>query len=379
MEDRKKALWQGARPLIGSVVGVGIFGLPFVFSEAGYVFGLVELVIVASLALLTYFIFADLLVINKEHVRFVAVVGHQLGPVGRVVAAVAFFGSLWGAMLAYVIVGGQFIANVLHPWFGGPLFHYQLAFWLIAASAMIGGSLFVRRLQAVLIPFFVVMIVGLALFAIPHLHVEYLTASDPGRMLLPFGALIFAFSGFAAVPESREVLGRRKQLIRPSLILSVVMVTLLYGLFTLAIVGMTGPFTSHQAVEGLRFVAGPWLSIFVSVIGLCTVFTAFVSVGNSVMNSLLYDFRGRFLSSWWLAVVVPLCVFLFGARDFIQVIGATGGLLGGLSGIVLVLAYERARLTAQLPKRELALPQALVALAFLLFVAMIVATLIEIV
>jgi tyrosine-specific transport protein len=378
MEDRRKALWQGARPLIGTVVGVGIFGLPYVFSEAGYVFGLIELVIIAALSLLTFYIYADLLAVNKGHVRFVAVVSNQLGPLGRFMATVAYYGSLWGALLAYIIVGGQFLSNVLRPLLAGQMFTYQVVFWLVASVCMIGGSLFVRRLQGVLIPIFFVMIAALTLFALPHLNVDYLAAMEPANMLLPFGALIFAFSGFSAVPECREALGRQKSLLRSSLLLGVVFIGVLYALFSLAVVGMTGPFTSTQAVDGLRLAVGPWLSIFVSVIGLCTVFTAFVSVGNALMNSLIYDYRGRYLSSWWLAVTLPFCAFLFGARDFIDVIGTTGGLLGGLGGIVLLVAYERARLTAQLPKRALAVPQGLVALSFVLFAAMIIITIIEV-
>jgi tyrosine-specific transport protein len=378
MEDRRVAIWRGARPLIGTVVGVGIFGLPYVFAQAGYVYGVVQLVLVAALALLTYFIFSDLLAISKGHVRFVAVVSNQLGPLGRAMATLAFFGTLWGAMLAYMIVGGQFAATVFRPLLGGQLFNYQMAFWIIASACIVGGALFVRRMQAILIPVFFVMIAALALYALPHMHVEYLNTLDTSQMFAPFGALVFAFSGFSAVPECREALGRRKNLTRSSLVLATILVTVLYALFTFAIVGMTGAFTSVQAVDGLRFVAAPWLPVFVSIIGLCTVFTAFLSVGLALTNSLLYDFRGRFLSSWWLAVIVPLCLFLFGARDFINVIGTTGGLLGGLSGIVLVVAYERARLTAQLPKRALALPQGLVALSFIVFVSMIFLTILEI-
>lgn len=379
MEDQKQSLWQGARPLIGTAVGVGIFGLPYVFSQAGYSYGLLALVLVAALSLLTFYLYADLLAITKGHVRFVAVVGHQLGPMGRVVATVAYLASLWGAMLAYVIIGGQFTANVFQPLFHGAEFTYQVIFWLVASVSMVGGTLFVRRLQATLIPLFFVMIVALTLYALPHLQVAYLTTVNTSHIFLPFGALVFAFSGFSAVPECRDALGRQVSLTRPALLLGAAIIATLYGLFTFAIVGMTGPFTSEQAVDGLRFIASPWLSIFVSAIGLCTVFTAFITVGNSLMNSLMYDFRQRFLSSWWLTVTLPLCVFVFGARDFIEVIGVTGGLLGGLSGIVLLVAYERARMTAQLPKRALAIPQIFVVLAFLVFAAMIILTMADIV
>lgn len=378
MEDRRKVLWLGASPLIGTVVGVGIFGLPYVFSQAGYVFGLIQLIIVAALSLLTFYIYADLLAINRGHVRFVAVVSNQLGPFGRFMATVSYYGSMWGALLAYIIIGGQFLANVLNPLLRGEDFVYQVLFWLSASVCMVGGSLFVRQLQRLLIPVFFIMIAALTLFALPHLDIDYLAVMNPERVFLPFGALIFAFSGFSAVPESRDALGRRKTFIRPALLLGVTLVGVLYALFTFAIVGMTGPFTSPQSVDGLRLAVGPWLSIFVSVIGLCTVFTAFVSVGNALMNSLIYDYRGRYLSSWWLTVTMPLCLFLFGARDFIDVIGTTGGLLGGLSGIVLLVAYERARLTAQLPKRALAIPQGLVALSFVVFAAMIILTIVEI-
>lgn len=377
MGDRNKLLWQGARPLIGTVVGVGIFGLPYVFSQAGYLLGLAELVCVALLSLVSYVIFADLLTINKRHGRFVEVIGQQLGPVGRGVATVAFLGGFWGALLAYVIVGGSFAFNVLHSVMAGSLFQYQAIFWLIASIFMIGGTLFVRRLQTVLIPLFFVMIVGLVLFAVPNMHVDYLTTFTPNKLMLPFGVLIFAFSGFAAVPECRDALGRHQTLMYPALALAVILIAMLYALFTIGIMGLTGPFTSPQAVESLRLVAAPWLFSVVSMVGLSIVFTAYISAGNALMNSLIYDFRGRFLSSWWLTVIVPMGLLAFGVKDFIRVIGTTGGILGGVCGILLVLAYERARLTAQLSKRQLVIPQAPVALCFFMFVAMIAVTILE--
>lgn len=377
MEDRNKLLWQGARPLIGTVVGVGIFGLPYVFSQTGYLLGLAELVFVALLSLVSYVIFADLLAINKSHVRFVEVIGHQLGPVGRWVATVAFLGGFWGALLAYIIVGGSFAFNVLHQVLAGSLFQYQVAFWLIASVFMIGGTLFVRRLQTILIPLFFVMIIGLVLFALPNMHVDYLTTLTPSKIMLPFGALIFAFGGFAAVPECRDALGRRTALMYPALALAVTLIAMLYALFTFGIMGMTGPFTSPQAVESLRLVTGPGLFLVVSMIGLAIVFTTYISAGNALMNSLIYDFRGRFLSSWWLTVIVPMCLLAIGIKDFIHVIGTTGGILGGVCGILLVIAYERARLTAQLPKRHFVVPQTLVALCFMMFLAMIVVTILE--
>jgi tyrosine-specific transport protein len=373
MEERIRILWQGARPLIGTVVGVGIFGLPYVFSQAGFIVGTLELIFIASLTLLVFYVYSDLLSIEKSRLPFVSVIGNHLGPLGKLFAAVSFLGALWGALLAYILVGGEFLTNIFRPLIGGETFRYQIIFWMLASACMIGGSIFVRRVQSVLVPIFFAMVVGLTLIALPRLQTEYLLTFNPQFVGLPFGALLFSFSGLAAVSECREALGRSSDRMRLSLLLGTGLISALYLLFCFAVVGMTGPFTSMQSVEGLRLVA-PWLSLFVSGLGVCTVFTAYISVGNSVMNSLMYDFRGRFLSSWWLTIIVPVGLLVFGARDFINVVGATGGFLGGLSGILLMIAYERARLLAQLPKYALRIPQPVVALGFILFAAMIIIT-----
>jgi tyrosine-specific transport protein len=375
MDTRRGLIWRGARPVIGSVVGVGIFGLPYVFAQAGYWLGAFELFIIGSLCLVTLLVFADLLAISPGHTRFVAVIGNQLGLPGRAIATLAFFGSLWGAMLAYIIVGGQFVFNLFEGILGGAVTTYQLLFWLTASALMIGGSLFVKKLQSFTIPTFFILIAALTLFTISRLDVDRLTSIDISHALLPFGVLLFAFSGFAAVAEGRESLGRYKNtLIRPALVLAVCLIGSLYLLFTFAIVGMTGAATSVEAVLGLSTV-GKWLVVFVSLIGFFSVFTAYISQGLVVMNSFLYDFKIRFLTAWALTISIPIGLFLLGARNFVHVIGTTGGVLGALSGVLLLIAYERARLSASLPKRSLRIPQALILACFLVFVCMMVITL----
>lgn len=374
MEDKNVRLWHGAQPVIGGVVGVGIFALPYVFSRAGYIVGFLELLIVAVIALVTFFMYSDLLAARKGHVRFVTVAEEELGLAGKIVAAIAFFGGLWGAMLAYILVGGSLAANIFVPLFGGDDTLYQTLFWFTSSLTMIGGSLFVRRLQGYLIPVFFTLIAALVLFALPSMRFDHFTTVHPENAMVPVGALLFAMSGFASVAEAKDALGRAQSLLHPSLALATFLIVCIYVLFTLAIVGMTGPSTTEHALDGLRFLVSPLFVLLVSIAGLCTIFTAYMSVGNVVLTTLLYDFKGRFVSSWLLAVLVPFVIFLAGSRNFLDVVSFTGGILGALSGIVLVLAYERARLAAHLPKRALALPQVLVGLSFLAFVVMMFMT-----
>ena len=48
----------------------------------------------------------------------------------------------------------------------------------------------------------------------------------------------------------------------------------------------------------------------------------------------------------WLATMsVPLLLFIVGARDFIKILGITGGVLTGIQTIILILTYWKARHT----------------------------------
>jgi len=44
--SQRKIFWGAVQPLLGSIIGVGIFGLPYVFAQAGFGIGLVHLLVV---------------------------------------------------------------------------------------------------------------------------------------------------------------------------------------------------------------------------------------------------------------------------------------------------------------------------------------------
>lgn len=379
MEGKGWVVWRGARPLIGSVVGVGIFGLPYAFSRAGFGIGLLELLLIGGLNLVVLFLYADLVLLENNHGRFIHVVGSRLGPFGKVLSNFVFFASHFGALIAYILVGGTFGYTVLSPLFGGTPSVYQFLFWFFGSLMMLGGLFFVARLQAYIIPLFFILIALLSFFSLPHIEWNNLLVLHPENSLLPLGVILFAFSGLSAIPEMRDVLQREQSNLRKSVFLGTAVAALLYTFFTLVIVGALDGEVQEQAIDGLGAVVGPVVVTIGSLLGLCTVSSAFVTIGVAMTNSLLYDNRMRYTHAWIFVVGIPLIFFVIGARDFIGVIGFTGGVMSSLLGMMLVLAYEKARLSNELPKRALAVPQWLVALSFMMFVAMFALTIADII
>lgn len=368
MEDAKSVMRRSVRLLVGNVVGVGMFGLPYVFAQAGFGVATIAFAVSWVLSLVVLFMYGDMVLLTKGRGRFVGIVRDHAGPLVGALAAVGFFGSLFGAMTAYIIVGGTFAHTLFAPFIGGTLATFRVVFFVVAAFGVLAGSMMVGKLQRLFITAYTALIVVLALVATPYADLSHFVFSHDGTSwIAPFGVALFAFTGFGAVPEMRDALGRHKHLLRRALVIGMLLIAALYAVFTTAVVGVTGLATTPEALKGLSELLGPAVLLIGSAIGLCTVMTAFLAHGVVMTNTWVYDYRLRYLVGWCLAVLLPFAVFLLGATDFIRVIEVTGGLGIGLCGLCTVFAYEAMRRHPSIAKRMLAIPQPLVLLTGVMF------------
>jgi len=375
----KVRLWEAMKPLFGTIVGVGVFGLPYAFAQAGYGIALVELLIVGALTLVALLLYADLVLVKNGHGRYLSVVGSELNVAERGVAGLAFFGSQFGTLLAYLIAGGSFAYGAFSPFLGGEVSLYVIIFWAVCSVLLLGGTPLVLRVQGLLFPLLGFLVVLLAVVLGSQFHLENILILHPNNFTLPFGIALFAFGGIASIPEVRDLVnGNRKDLYR-AISLGILLIGLFYASFTLLVVGVTGEATTEQALEGLTKLAGPVVMIIGNFLGLAIVTGAFLTVGTSLSGTLVYDLKMRFGVAWLATIFLPLIIFLAGATNLVSVIGVTGGILAALIGIFLVLAYERARVSHVLPKNALAIPQWLVLLTFLMYAGMMILTVVQLV
>jgi amino acid permease len=367
------------RPLLGTVIGVGIFGLPYAFAQVGFAIGLVALVAVGFLSLMALLLYSDLILIRNGHGRYLSVVGHELNGVEKVLAGIAYFGAHYGALLAYVIVGGSFAHAVFSQFLGGSELIYLLVFWLVGSLLAGGGLSFLVRLQGILFPLILLLVIIHAFVLAHHMSVSNLASFQPQNTVLSLGILLFAFSGLSAVPDMRDILKRNRKLMRRSLIVGMTVIGILYAVFSFLVVGVTGVGTSSEAITGLAPIIGPLAESLGSLLGLGIVMSAYLSTTVSLTNALVYDWRMGYLLAWGAVVALPMIFVLAGATNFISVIGLTGGILGSLLGIFLILAYERARISHDIPKNTLSIPQWLVLLTFFMYSGMLLLTITELV
>ena len=377
MNSQKKLFIRSLQPLIGSVIGVGIFGIPFVFAQAGFTVGLVHLAVLAMANGVLLLMYADIIRNTDGHPRLTGIVDRYLGKGWAWLATITMFGANWGAMVAYIIIGGEFLFALFSPIIGGSLTLYQLLFFTISALLVIGGIGLISRLEIVFVLTLLLMLGLITLGSVPHVDASNLTYVVADNWFLPFGVVLFAFGGLAAVPEMAHVLGRYKaNLLRPAIITGMILVGIVYIAFAAVVTGVTGIETTEEGIVGLGSVVGEWALLLGSVIGLFSVFTSFLILALSNMDTIIYDFKRRHLTGWFISIIVPLMIFLLGARSFIAVVGLTGGILGSVIGLLVLYTYIKAKRDVCTPKRCLDIPHWILFLTGAVFVFGFVTTIV---
>ena len=115
MNTETKKNLQAAAILVGTIVGVGTFGIPYVFAQAGFFVGLGHLAALSAVMLAIHLMYGEIVLRTQEKHRFIGYADIYLGTWGRRIAIPMVVVGIFGTLLAYTIVGGNFTALLFDP------------------------------------------------------------------------------------------------------------------------------------------------------------------------------------------------------------------------------------------------------------------------
>lgn len=366
--------------MVGSIVGVGVFGLPYVFAQVGYGAGLLILLLVAAMTTGILLMYTDVVVHTPGEHRFAGIIEAYLGKSwARVAMATLAFG-FWGAMLAYLVASGELLSVL----FGaeGVMAETLLGLCvagLIAALSYRGLS-FVARLEVWLLALLGFLFLFIIFAAAPHADLSRLAvAHGSDGWLAVYGVVFFSLTGgISAIPEMRALLGKRAESLTHAMVLGMVCVTALYAAFTLAVVAATGGRTSEFAIDALIPLVGDSFRVVGVSLAVISILSIFLVGSVELQNSLRYDTRVGRIAAWALSIGVPVLLYLAGIRSFIGILGFIGAVFAGLNGILVILAYEKMRVSKVCREHVcLEVPRIVTVGIVLLYLSGIVATLIS--
>lgn len=348
-----KKFFYATATLIGTIVGVGIFGVPYVVAKSGFLFGLLFLFGLGGAILLIHLFYGEIVLRTPGKHRFVGYAQIYLGRWGKRLTTFTSVFIFYGALLAYIIVGGKFLGTI----FGGSDFIWSLIFFIICSLAVFFGLRVITKMEILMSLFLIIVVVLIFIKGWPAIKLNNLSTLNWPYFFLPYGVMLWAVGGWAAIPEMKEVFKDNCQFFKKAIIWGTLLPIFLYLLFVLTVVGVTGQQASPEAIEGLVEALKNHTVIFGAIFGLLAVTTSFLVVGLSLKKTFWYDYRLNKHLAWVLTCFIPLIAYLAHLRDFIMVIGFLGATLAGLEGILLILIYRKAKKTGQRqPEYSLKLP-----------------------
>ncbi|MCK4453897.1 hypothetical protein KAU51_00930 [Candidatus Parcubacteria bacterium] len=325
---------------VGTIIGVGIFGLPYVASKAGFFIVFFYFLLILGIVITIHLIYGKICLGTKGLHRLPGYVNKYLGAGWKNLSFLLIWTGLTGASLAYLIVGGEFLKFLFAPYFGGSNLIYTLIFFSAGSYLIFRGIKSISQIELSLLFIFFAILIIFFLKALPFINIDYLKTIDWKFLTFPYGVILFSLCGLAMIPELKEILGEDRQKLNKVIISGILIAAIAYLFFVFIIFGTCGVHTSEEAISGFAFTLGDGIIGLGFIFGIIACFTSFLTLGLTLKKVFWYDFGLSKHLSWFIACFLPLVLFLIGIREFIDVIGITGAFALGGEGIIVVFLYK---------------------------------------
>lgn len=330
--------------LLGTMIGAGIFGLPFVAAKSGLLPVIFYFFILGTVSTLIHLFFGEIILRTKENCRLPGYAKKYLGNNGKMITSFSVLLGTVLALLAYIILGGNFLKLLFFPSINLSYFQFSLIFCLVLLPFFLKETRLVAKAELFTNIAFIFIIFLMFGLSFSNIDISNFVLFNPENVFLPYGVMLFALTGWSAVPEMAEILkgGERKKL-KKSIIFSVAVSVIVYLVFMLTVVGVSGKHTSQDTFLGLTPFLNKNIILLGVLAGVVTIADSFLILGLYLKNTLIKDYNFKKKTALWVSWGIPLTMFILGFREFIGVIGFAGTMIGAIEGIVIVSIFKKAK------------------------------------
>jgi amino acid permease len=346
-----------------ATVGDGVFALPFVFMQSGWLVGLFYLVVLGIFVSAAHVVYLKTLEKIGEKERLLGLAKKYFGSGGFWVGFVAIVLGLLLTLVAYLILGAQFVRLAIPS---VPPLWALVIFWILTSLPVFLSDRRVVSLELAGIVCTSAIIIFIFVSAWPNITfagVPAVNAASAANLFLPFGAILFALAGWTSIEpayESRKRFGAASDPWR-ALAFGTFFVALLYALFVAGILG-SAPAVAPDTVSGLA--AWPvWKKELLAVFGFLAIATVYMPISREIRNALEKDLRWGKPASRALILLLPVALVLLGLNNFLVVVGLVGGLFISLQYLLIVSVGRRALVLSRVKRIALDLVAAVFVVA----------------
>lgn len=322
--------------LIGTIIGAGIFSLPFVVNKSGLLPFYALIIILALIQYYLHKMYAEVVLATKSEHQVPGYVAVYAGRKYKKAATVFSLLGSYGSILAYIIIGGIFLHSLLSPFFGGSEFVYSFSLFAIGSLIVFFGIKTVASVELFMTAFLVLIVIFITGKSFDFINLDNFTAIDWRYAMLPYGLVFFSVGGQTAIPTVCRLMEKNKKSIKSAIFWGTMLPALITAVFVTVVVGVTGDRTTPDTLAGLDNVFSSHVVVLALIFGFLSIITSFLTVVQAAKETFLLDFKMNEKLSWALACLPPFVLFLFGVNSLTAVVGVTGAITGGVIGMIII-------------------------------------------
>jgi amino acid transporter len=361
-EDNKQ-LFTAISIITGTCIGAGFLGIPYVTAKAGFPITVGYIIAFSIILVLVNLYLGEVILRTKKKHQLTGYAEKYLGKKGKQVMFAATKFITFSAIIAYTIGIGESLSLLI---FGHTQYFILIGviFGLFMSVLIWKGISFLKIFEKSGVIISLILLFSIVLSFSNKINFSNLSYINLNNIFIPFGVILFSMMSFFAIPQARLVLGRKKKLMKKAIIIGTLLPAFFYLIFTFIVVGFKG----DQTPEIATFALG---GIFIFM-GIITMFTSYLSLGNALQQNYIFDFKKSKSKAWFKASILPIIIFLFTQifKDFfsfIRMLSLGGVVSGGLIAILVLIIHLRAVKMGD-RKPEFLLPANKIIIAILIFV-----------
>lgn len=341
-----KKLVLGVGLLSGSVIGAGVFALPYVFYKAGWAAGLFYFIAFAVLVVVSHMMYAQVVEITPGEHRLVGFCGIYLGKFSEWVAALVSPIGLLFTLTAYLVLGEKFLLLFMPDSYGEIAF---LTIWLLGTLVVFWETrklALAEVLGTISIGAIIIIIFGYGIGGWGN--VAAMPAVDPKFIFFPYGAMLFALWGRTAIPPIVRYFrdDNKLALVKPAVTLGVVIPVILYFLFSVGVIGLIAPHVTESSVANLASSLPSGIVWLVGALGILAILTSYAVIGKNIHQTVIFDIKQKPHIGALIVAGVPLLLYFAGFKNFLYLVSIVGGVFLSVEGILMTLLWRRVRISA---------------------------------
>lgn len=330
----------------GMIIGVGFFALPYIAANVGLWTVLAYLAVLTAVVIIVHQYYAEVALRTPDFLRLPSYVGIYLGKKAKAVALFISVIGFLGTLLAYIVIGGNFLSGLLSPFIGGSQFSYSFAYFAAGSLIVFFGVRAVSKMEFLDAVLFVIILAAVFIFGWKNFNAEnlFIGRLTANNFFLPYGAVLFALWGGAnIISEVEEILAPDKRALKKVVAWSIILPAIFYLFFILAALGISGGAVSSEAIAGLKNFLPTGVMVLLFIFGLVATFTSYIALSLILRNVLRYDLKIQKKLAWAIACFTPFLLYSAGLKDFIKIIGFVGAITLAIKGVLIILMYRKVK------------------------------------